>query len=358
VESQRERWVTFLPSAIQRVFRWVGRERVEAVLNLRIVRAALARAELLLRPPQAVVLQLRSLDPDVVIATPVVYPMYSAEVDYLKAARLLGRPTCALVASWDHLTVRGVFPLIPDMALVWNEKQVEEAAKIHGVPKENIAAVGAPVFDQWFSLHNRESREVFCRRAGLDAARPYVLYAVSSPIVGDESAIAVRLASELRARGGDIGIQVLVRPHPNHRQGLKRMTEAGLVVWPPLGAFPVDADQKRDYFNTLYHAAAIVGLNTSVFLEAMILDKPCVSIAPQVTARAPLAHYEHLVNAGCCELVSDEIAAAITVIDLLGGRDARRDARSRFVKNFIRPCGLKQSAGEAAARAIENLCPA
>jgi hypothetical protein len=356
VESQRERWVTFLPSSIQRVFHWVGRKRVEAILKLSIVRAALARAELLLSPPKAVVLQLRNLDPDVVIATPLLYPMYSGEVDYLKAARVLGRPTCVLVASWDHLTVRGVFPMIPDMALVWNERQVDEAADIHGLPKEKIAAVGAPVFDDWFSLRYWEPREVFCQRAGLDPARPFIVYAVSAPIVGDECDVAVRLVSELTARAGDVSVQVLVRPHPLHTQGLDRMKRAGLHVWPPDGVFPFKADQKRDYFNTLYHAAAVVGLNTSVFLEAMILDKPCVSIASQVAARAPLAHYEHLVKAACCEFVSDEIAAAITVIDLVRGRDTRRDARCRFIKNFIRPHGLNRPAAQVAVRVIETLC--
>lgn len=356
VESQRERWVTFLPYNIQRVFHWGGRKRIEAFLDLKIVRAALARAETLSRPQPAVVFQLRELDPDVVIATPVVYPSYSGEVDYLKAASTLGVPSCVLVASWDHLTVRGVFPMIPDAVLVWSEAQVDEAINVHGVPKDRIATVGAPVFDQWFSLGYREPREVFCQRAGLNPARPYVVYAVSSPVFGNESAIAVRLASELTARAGDTGIQLLVRPHPLRGVGLNQMNESGLHVWPSVGAFPMEAEQKQHYFNTLYHAAAVIGLNTTVFLEAMILDKPCVSIASQVAARAPLAHYEHLVDADCCELVADEAAAAAAVIDLLRGRDAKHEARHRFVKNFIRPRSLDQPAAQAAVEAIEALC--
>lgn len=356
-ESERNRSLTFLPYNIQRVFHWGGRSRVEALLSLRMVLAALAGAERFFRPQPEIILQLRALNPDVVIATPVVYPSYSGEVDYLKAAVMLGCPAAALVASWDHLTVRGIFPVVPDAVLVWSEAQIDEAVHIHGLPRDRIAVVGAPVFDHWFSRAYCEPREVFCRRAGLDPARPYVVYAVSSPIVGDESAIAIRLTSELAARAAEMGIQVLVRPHPNHRQGLKRMTESGLLVWPTLGVFPVEADQKRDYFNTLYHAAAVIGLNTSVFLEAMILDKPCVSIATQADARAPTAHYQHLVKADCCDFVADETAAA-AIIDLLRGHDTKCEPRRRFVKNFIRPCGLNQPAAEAAARVIEKLCPA
>jgi hypothetical protein len=355
-DPQREWCVTLLPYFIQRVFNRAGRDRVEALLKLRIVRAVLARGELLLRPQRAVVLQLRDLNPDLVIVTPAIYPFYSAEVDYLKATRRLGRRSCVLVASWDNLTTTGMFPMVPDAVLVWNEAQVEEAVHIHGLPRDIIAVVGAPVFDQWFSLGYREPREDFCQRAGLNPAQPYVVYAVSSPIVGNESAIAVRLAGELTARAGDLGIQVLVRPHPNLRRGLDRLTESGLYVWPPVGVFPLTTDQKRDYFNTLYHAAAVVGLNTSVFLEAMILDKPCVSIATEVAARAPFKHYEHLVNADCCEFVADEAAAAAAVIDLLRGRDTRCEARRRFIEAFIRPRGLNEPAASAAVDVIEALC--
>jgi hypothetical protein len=205
-------------------------------------------------------------------------------------------------------------------------------------------------------LAYREPREFFCERAGLNPSQPYVVYAVSSPIVGDESGIVVRLASEITARARNLGIQVLVRPHPNQEDRLDGMDRPGLRVWPPVGVFPMKPDQKRDYFNTLYHAAAVVGLNTSVFLEAMILDKPCISIASQVAVRAPYKHYEHLLNAGCCEFVADEAAAAAAVVKLLRGGDTKREARRHLIKTFIRPRGLDQPAALAAAEVIEALC--
>jgi len=353
-DYQRERWITFLPSHIQRVIHWVGRNRVEALLRLRIARAALARAERFAQPRSDVVFQLRELNPDVVIATPVIYPFYSGEVDYLKAARILGRATSVLVGSWDHLTARGVFPLVPELILVWSEAQIEEAIHIHGLSKEKVVAVGAPVFDEWFSHQYRLSREVFCERAGLDPAQPYIVYAGSSPVVGDESAIMTRLARELCA--SDLRAKVLVRPHPNQRQSLARLNSPELHVWPPVGSFPLTTDQKQDYYNTLYHSAAVVGLNTTVFLEAMILDKPCISIAPQVAARAPFKHYEHLVNSDCCEFVADEAAAAAMVMNVLRDRDTKREARRRFIKKFIRPGGLDQTSAEVAVKAIESLC--
>ena len=41
-----------------------------------------------------------------------------------------------------------------------------------------------------------------------------------------------------------------------------------------LGDVPVDARSKGDYFDSLYHASATVGLNTSAMIEAAIFGRP------------------------------------------------------------------------------------
>ena len=42
-------------------------------------------------------------------------------------------------------------------------------------------------------------------------------------------------------------------------------------VW---GSNPIDAESRADYFDSMYHAAAVVGLNTSALVEAAIVDRP------------------------------------------------------------------------------------
>ena len=85
-------------------------------------------------------------EPDVVVASPYIFSL-SREVEYVKAARSLGIPTVVVVLSWDNLTSKGTFHVLPDLTLVWNSALAEEAASLHDVPKEKLVVTGAPVFD-------------------------------------------------------------------------------------------------------------------------------------------------------------------------------------------------------------------
>ncbi len=67
---------------------------------------------------------------------------------------------------------------------------------------------------------------------------------------------------------------VLVRPHPSRMKewaDIDLSSEGDVVLW---GRNPVDADARRDYFDSLFHSAAVVGLNTSAFLEGAIAGRP------------------------------------------------------------------------------------
>jgi hypothetical protein len=44
------------------------------------------------------------------------------------------------------------------------------------------------------------------------------------------------------------------------------------------GRNPIDADAKADYFDSLYYSSAVVGLCTTVFLEAAIIGRPVLTL--------------------------------------------------------------------------------
>ena len=48
-----------------------------------------------------------------------------------------------------------------------------------------------------------------------------------------------------------------------------------VVLW---GSNPVDADSRADYFDSMFHATAVVGLNTSALVESAIVDRPVFTI--------------------------------------------------------------------------------
>ncbi len=105
----------------------------------------------------------------------------------------------------------------------------------------------------------------------------------------------------------------------------------------------------------LRHSVAAVGLNTSAMIDAVIADKPTISIQPPCYAstQEEAIHFQRLRDAGIFYLVDGHAAAVDQAAALLRGADDRQPQRQRFVLEFVRPWGLDRSAGMLAARAIE-----
>jgi hypothetical protein len=147
----------------------VGRAALDA--SLRVLERAIPSSA-------AIEAFIRSLEPDIVVFTPLI-GLRTAQPDYLAAARALGIKTLFAVASWDNLSSKSVVRPIPDLVTVWNDAQKDEAVRLHGIPSERVIVTGAPTFDQWFEWRPRPRAE-FCSRIGIRADRPYVLYVCSA----------------------------------------------------------------------------------------------------------------------------------------------------------------------------------
>jgi hypothetical protein len=349
--------------------RWEGRlgARLQGPVRLPLVRRALAtkpvfRAfgalERLAPASEAIVQQLESERPDVVVASPANLKN-SEEIEYVKAARQLGIPSVVPVLSWDNLTTKGLIHVAPDLTLVWNETQRQEAVRVHGIHPDRIAVTGSPFFDPWFEdFDAAEPRDAFCRRVGLDPERAFAVYLGSSTnIAKDETWLVRALARELReAADPELrSLQLLVRPHPANAKVHAKLEEPNVVVWPKSGRLPDSDSSRQDFRATLEHAVAAVGINTSGMIDAVIADRPCVAIVvPEYDAtQSHAVHFTHLLRANTLELADGPEACASLLLALSRGADSTREARERFVQAFVRPRGRGTSAGELAARAIE-----
>jgi hypothetical protein len=295
------------------------------------------------------------LRPDYVVATPVVQP-FSKEVDVLKAARARGIRTLLAVASWDNLTNKGRLHIQPDRVAVWNEAMAREATELHGVPADRIWITGAPLFDPWFERAPRHSRQAFCRELGFDPARPIVVYLCSSFSIAGPSEpelIAEWLTAVTSASAASAGvppINVLVRPHPMAVSAWAATASAdergraewrGGVVWPLSPKHPTTAETREQFFDTLYHADAVVGLNTSAMIEAAILGRPVLTFTGhrQASSQAGNLHFRHLTGSGFLQVAGslDEHVRELAVH--LRQPSAAVEAAARFVASFVRPRG-------------------
>jgi hypothetical protein len=301
-------------------------------------------------------------DPDLLLVTPLI-ELGSQQVDYVKYARRRGIRSALCVASWDNLTSKGLMRVIPDHVVVWNSTQTGEAVELHGADPAQVITTGAQVFDRWFTERPSRSREEFCRAVGLDPSRPFVLYVGSSVFIApDEVPFAERWLASLRAGTDPVvaNIGALIRPHPaNARQwqALEVARWENVALWPPAGRDPASPDAPRDYFDSLFHSAAVVGINTSAQIEAAIVGRPVLTIeAPEFGhSQGGTLHFHHLVEGGAVRAARslDEHVQHLTAV--LSGADSGAAAREAFVRSFVRPHGIDAPASPRFAAEIGRL---
>lgn len=358
----RRRWIEYFPPLLARGVRSIDAARVSFILDNPLTRRSLMAAARAVPTPAALERQLEDHAPDVVVVTPMIYPG-TRELDIVRAARRRGVPTVGLVLSWDNLTSKATFHDVPDRLVVWNESQRREAVELHGVPSERVEALGAPVFDHLFDRTRLARRADVLASLGLEPDARYVLYAVSSRLglgPGGEVDVVRRLADALLEQLWDgPAPTLLVRPHPKNATALDRDFPPNVVVTAE-PEFPDSDAGRRRLHGVVGHATAVIGLNTSMFIEAAISGRPVIAIAldDEVDSdRDPssMVHFEHLLNGKFLDRVATPEHAAARLAELMSGKDPHHDARATFVEYFVRPLGVERPAAEVVAERLTSL---
>ncbi len=300
-------------------------------------------------------------DPDVVLLAAVTV-WRAPQFDHLRAARALGRRTGVCVFSWDHLSSKAFLRSVPDRLFVWNATQQREAVEWHRIPADRVVMTGAQCYDKWFDRAPARDRETFCRTLGLSADRPFLLY-VCSVMSPDprESDFVVRWIEAIRGSADPVLRQagVLVRPHPERLAEWKDvdLTRFGNVALH--GGNPITPGAQDDYFDSLHHSHAVVGLVTSAFIEAAVVGRPIYSLLlPEFEMyQEGMQHFRYLLEVGGGVLsvtrsFPDHLAQLSAALVAPPGRD---EQNARFVRAFVRPAGLDVPATPAFADAVEAL---
>ena len=303
----------------------------------------------------------REQAPDAVLITPLV-DLGSPQLDHFLSARALGLRTILCVGSWDHLSSKSLLRATPDVVTVWNETQKQEAIELHQVPPDRVVVTGAQCYDQWFGRRPSRTREVFCEQIGLDGSKPFILYVCSSLFkhTANEARFVEKWIQQIRSSADPVLREagLLIRPHPRRLEEWAQVDLTEFKNVTLFGSHPVDPATKDDYFDSLHYASAVVGLNTSAFLEAGVAGKPVLSVLlPEISNdnQEGTIHFHYLLSVGGGLL---EIARSLeehvsqlsaTLADPGPGIERAR----RFTEGFIRPYGLTEAATPRFASAIE-----
>jgi hypothetical protein len=324
----------------------------------RLLSSILALCEELVPGAAAFEAFVREERPDLMLVTPLV-TFESYQTDYVKAAHRLGIPVVFLPFSWDNLTNKGLMRVLPDRVIVWNEVQKREAVELHGMPADRVAIAGAARFDEFFTRRPSAGREEFFAQYGLDPARPMVLYLGSSQLTGPNEMELVRQWAEALRRSDQPVLRtcgILVRPHPALKSSwasvdLGDLGNVGLSL-----TARRSADQ--ELFDSLWHAHAAVGLNTSAMLEAAIVGRPVhtLLIPGFDEGQVGTIHFRYLVEAfgGLVTVARSFAEHQAQLVDVLAGPPQRVDRSGRFAASFLRPHGVDRPVSPILADLIER----
>jgi hypothetical protein len=123
-----------------------------------------------------------------------------------------------------------------------------------------------------------------------------------------------------------------------------------------VGVATVAASSRDDFFDSLWHSSAVVGINTTAMIEAGIVGKSVLTILAPEFAQETTLHFHYLLaeNGGFVHVAASlpEHVAQLAEI-VRGGHDD--DQRRTFVQSFVRPHGLDRPATGIYADAVEEL---
>ena len=272
---------------------------------------------------------------------------------YLAAARRLGLPVAAYVASWDHTVGKGVISPHCDRYIVQNAVMEDDLRRFHDIDPGRVVVTGWPQTDVFQRARPRSEYEALLWAYGLDPARPLVLVMGNTPTNAPyEGRFVERLVSWWEDGPRD-RFQLLFRPHPRDKQWEERFArargKAGIHLQAP------SFTDLEELAVLLQHAEAVVANAGTILLDALVNDRPAVCVLYDEGAPAGESwaaknvvgkHYEELAASGAfyrAESFDDVVAGLQRALSQPG---ELAEARRRVVGDVV---------GEVDGRAAERV---
>ena len=201
----------------------------------------------------------------------------ASAVPFLAAARRLGLPVVAHVASWDHTVGKGVISPHCELYVVQNRVMEEDLRRYHGIAPERVRVTGWPQTDLFARRRPRVEYEDLLRGYGLDPRRPLVLVAGNTPSNAPyEGRFVERIVAWSQDRDPEARLQLLFRPHPRDAEWRERFAAAtgheGVVVQ------EASYTDLEELATLLQHADAVVCNAGTILLDALVGDRPAVCV--------------------------------------------------------------------------------
>ncbi len=221
--------------------------------------------------------------PDIVFA-PHLYGWFDTML--IGEAQRRGISTLGMPAGWDHLD-KHFLPLHADRLLVPSGQVRRMALEHQAYLPEQIEIVGFPYFDFITRKEYLRPRADVLRQLGFGESAQYILYVSGSAYCPDEpDIIGEMLAWADQGKFGERDVRLVIRPYQGGRKQDKQFdmqkfnrfeTHPRVVFYRQ--EFWGDAEQSEYFLNILAHADVVMGIYTTMLIEAAALDRPLVAPA-------------------------------------------------------------------------------
>lgn len=317
---------------------------------------------------------LEAIAPRVVVST---YPVDPLEALFLQEARRLGVPTVGHLLSWDNVTTKGRFAVPPDAYIAWGPIMRREIQEYYGIRRRDIYECGVAHFDHHFAAPSPEDQEGILLDLGLNPARPYAFFGMSSPFISPHEIEVVEwLAAAVReGRFGD-SLQLVVRPHPQNVKGYTAdeswLPRLRALRGPRVAVdFPLLEDSNLMWSmtegdlprlsNLLAGCAVCLNSGSTLTIDAIVLDRPVVMTAfdaahaevPWWKSAGRTFRYRYmktLTDLGGTSVAYSFQELEEEILRVLGDPSYRSEGRERTRREECGPCD-----GEASRHVVDAL---
>ena len=220
------------------------------------------------------------------------YPVNFLEAKFLFAAKKKNITTLIHLLSWDNITSKGIFPVIPDEFIVWGKVMYEELKEYYGTSDDAVQICGVPHFDNHIRVKHSPDYQSLMVRLGLNKDLPYIFFAMSSPrFAPHEIDIVEWLARAINENVFGKNMQLIVRPHPQNVQGslsdqkwigrLEGIKGKRVAVdYPQLVKSKVRWSMRQSDMNHLSNllvgCSVCLNSGSTVSIDALMMDKPVI----------------------------------------------------------------------------------
>ncbi len=251
---------------------------------------------------------LSEIDPDVMLVSPTIWPKDPVEADYLHAARTLGIPTIGYVNSWDNLTSKGTVHVVPDLSPSCGTSRSRRKPRRFTTSRaETIRITGAPHLDPFFAMQPRRTRQQLCAEMGCPDAAVHGVSVQLANDLGQRDSMVTAMADALAQEFSGRAPTLVVRPHPTNPRPFESFSYPSVVVHPREGDQADSPESWQEYYDQLAGALCVFGLNTTAFLEAVVANRPCLTIVSEKywPAQGRTGHFRHLLKGDFLEVCRD-----------------------------------------------------